>query len=415
MELTTLHRNGLRFVLEEKGQSGPNRFTVIIGPNGSGKSRLLRAIVDHVSEPVEGTSLNSHTVGATSVAAISNLITDSFPFARASAPNYRYLGIRQSNNAATTGALRDLTAQAVALSLGEPWRAQPVFGAVNLLGFRDFSVAFVGAKRPTRKDKLASALEWELRGHELSAGQVVERLYDGLVEIQGSLSTLRHSSQAESQRRMRQVQTLSDALAIDAHALLRIAKRTGFFDLELAVHDGDRWVADHELSTGQLLLLSLVARVAAFVQPNSLVLVDEPETALHPTWQSALVQLIRESLPSELSSHFFLATHSPYVVADGSDLLVPSEQWGHFEEYPEHFWGRSPENLLYRAFRARVTGNSAVDEDLLLVAETVGARQRPEDIGPARGAIRRLRAIAGDDTPSLNAMLDDALDSLEIG
>ena len=57
------------------------------------------------------------------------------------------------------------------------------------------------------------------------------------------------------------------------------------------------------------------------VKPNTLVLIDEPELSLHISWQKAFMDDLLEIIRI---AHFdvLVATHSPYIVGDRSDLLV---------------------------------------------------------------------------------------------
>ena len=149
--LMALDSDGFRFSLSpDQAPSGGNRFSVIVGPNASGKSRLLAQIVKEVnSDRGRGLIEVTHS-SVEQVLAISSLVTDSFPFVAAAGRGYRYLGIRQSSNTATTGSLRDLTGQAVALAMRDEWRANSVFAVLNLVGFTDLSVEFVVPKRALR-------------------------------------------------------------------------------------------------------------------------------------------------------------------------------------------------------------------------------------------------------------------------
>lgn len=411
--IISVHRSGIQFALSpESNNSTANRFTVVIGPNASGKSRLLREIVAETLESAERKEFSDDATHQR-VLAISSLVTDSFPFATGGSTDYRYLGIRQSSNTATTGSLPDLTAQSVALAMRETWRVQALLSVVRLLGFADLSIRLVPSKRKRLDSEvLRKAIAWEYRAQENSDYVSPEVLLPELMRYRDSLPASQFNSLSGAQAQIWELLELAERSRIDGYALLRVAKRVGILETQFALHNRDRWVLDHELSAGQLLLLSLVARVAAFLQPESLVVIDEPETALHPSWQSDLIPLLRDVIPPDYNSHFFLATHSPYLVSDGTDLLVPSGAWGHFEEYPDPFFGRSPETILYRVFGARVTGNSLVDEDLTTITEALAGLEPPTDSGPVYSAVQRLKRIAGDDTPTLNQIIDDASEIL---
>jgi len=75
------------------------------------------------------------------------------------------------------------------------------------------------------------------------------------------------------------------------------------------------------LSSGEQHELVLLYDLLFKVKPNTLVLIDEPELSLHISWQKGfmddLLEIIRVAQFDVL-----MATHSPYIVGDRSDLLV---------------------------------------------------------------------------------------------
>jgi predicted ATPase len=57
-------------------------------------------------------------------------------------------------------------------------------------------------------------------------------------------------------------------------------------------------------------------------RPNSLILIDEPEISLHVEWQIAFLEDLQQI--AKIASHdVVIATHSPQIVNDRSDLMVP--------------------------------------------------------------------------------------------
>ncbi|WNG95006.1 AAA family ATPase [Mycobacterium sp. ITM-2016-00318] len=71
----------------------------------------------------------------------------------------------------------------------------------------------------------------------------------------------------------------------------------------------------HKLSTGHKIVLNIVAQLAAHLRTRSLVLIDEPETHLHPPLVAALLGAIQVLLKAH-SSFAVIATHSPVVVQE---------------------------------------------------------------------------------------------------
>jgi ABC-type cobalamin/Fe3+-siderophores transport system ATPase subunit len=68
-------------------------------------------------------------------------------------------------------------------------------------------------------------------------------------------------------------------------------------------------------STGHKIVLLIITGLLANIEPCSLVLVDEPETHLHPPLLAGLMHALRNIL-SEHEAFAVVATHSPVVVQE---------------------------------------------------------------------------------------------------
>lgn len=104
-------------------------------------------------------------------------------------------------------------------------------------------------------------------------------------------------------------------------AILTVLGETGNTKRELALHReifNDSDVEDsffEDLSSGQGILCHLVTGLLGWLQPNSIVLFDEPETHLHPNAVANLFQVLTEIL-KKTDSVAILATHSPVVIQE---------------------------------------------------------------------------------------------------
>lgn len=84
--------------------------------------------------------------------------------------------------------------------------------------------------------------------------------------------------------------------------------------------DGVRLMLD-TLSSGEQHELVLHYDLLFRVQPNTLVLIDEPELSLHVAWQKRFLPDLLE-IVKVTKFDVILATHSPYIVGDRSDLMI---------------------------------------------------------------------------------------------
>ena len=76
------------------------------------------------------------------------------------------------------------------------------------------------------------------------------------------------------------------------------------------------------LSSGEQHELVLIYGLLFQVSPQSLVLIDEPELSLHVTWQKAFLTELFAIIKS-VNFDVLIATHSPFIVGDRLDLMVP--------------------------------------------------------------------------------------------
>ncbi|MBO9707148.1 MAG: ATP-binding protein [Caulobacter sp.] len=98
-------------------------------------------------------------------------------------------------------------------------------------------------------------------------------------------------------------------------------------DIASALTDLDdevREEAVQSLSAGQRLIVSIFSNIVGFIEEKSLLLIDEPETNLHPGLLSTFVAALNETLV-EFDSYAIVASHSPILLQQ-----VPARYVRHF-------------------------------------------------------------------------------------
>ena len=104
------------------------------------------------------------------------------------------------------------------------------------------------------------------------------------------------------------------------HKVIRVDRERGFV---ASTGNGQPLELD-ALSSGEQHELVLLYDLLFRVQPNTLVLIDEPELSLHVEWQKRfLADLLQIVKAADIDA--LVATHSPFIVGDRSDLMVPLE------------------------------------------------------------------------------------------
>ncbi|QCZ29837.1 AAA family ATPase [Leclercia adecarboxylata] len=76
-----------------------------------------------------------------------------------------------------------------------------------------------------------------------------------------------------------------------------------------------------KLSSGQKIVLSILSSIYEHIEENSLVIIDEPETHLHPSLIASFMHSIRAIL-TEFNSYAIIATHSPVILQESPSKFV---------------------------------------------------------------------------------------------
>ncbi|MEN8220601.1 MAG: AAA family ATPase [Pseudomonadota bacterium] len=91
-------------------------------------------------------------------------------------------------------------------------------------------------------------------------------------------------------------------------------------DIYFETQNSERFGID-ALSTGEKTLLTKVLYLYLSEIKNSIILIDEPELSLHPTWQNNILQLY-ENLAENNNNQIILATHSPHILASAKSNSI---------------------------------------------------------------------------------------------
>lgn len=107
------------------------------------------------------------------------------------------------------------------------------------------------------------------------------------------------------------------------------------------------------LSSGQAILANFITSLVAWLEPNSLVLFDEPETHLHPNAVASLFNVFHMAL-KQYESFAIIATHSPVVIQEiPSKRVILFERRGNVttaERLPVETFGQNISELTRHVF-----------------------------------------------------------------
>ncbi|WFU88751.1 AAA family ATPase [Rhizobium sp. CC1099] len=205
-------------------------------------------------------------------------------------------------------------------------------------------------------------------------------IYCGIRDENGNLSqTGLQRTFRSNKARVRRLDRREDWIRHIAK-ILGETSELGEADLQREI-DSD--LADSEmlgwLSSGQAILCHFVTGLLAWLQPESLVLFDEPETHLHPNAVANLFVVLTEILRDH-RSYAVVATHSPIVIQEipSKRVMVFTREEGvtyanplKFEsfgesvaELTEHVFKTQEAESLYREVLDRIARNMTLEEAL---------------------------------------------------
>lgn len=337
-----------------------NFITVINGENGTGKSALLRAVSDlslgrSASRQRGGifTKIEGKFVGGPSsrTIALSGTVNDRFPVMaggdlrpsvrRYDLEEFLYFGPKYSGGIAShSRASSNITRSVLAGALSGWDFGRGLTHLTDFLGF-DAKVRISFAVNDNRlkdfakylrslQDALSKATDEleKIPDHVRNALLLLEQLI-GFKDIQSSLDARRHKFPKDiyadiSTGKLRgHIELVKEFLghiplqSANEEAILSTCVSIGLLRPSVAfqMRGGKDFIEIEDMSSGQWQLVNCMFNLSAFLQDDTLVLIDEPENSLHPQWQRNYISLVRRMMAHRNGCHVLIATHSPFLVS----------------------------------------------------------------------------------------------------
>lgn len=126
-----------------------------------------------------------------------------------------------------------------------------------------------------------------------------------------------------------------------------------------------------ELSSGEKQILFTFLTLLAYIESKSLIMIEEPENSLHPSWQKKIIPLLQNLTESKRwGVQVIIATHSPFITGDlkpdNSSVIISKKHEDNttYEllEFSTYAW--SLENILYQVFNMDTVRNYYIDGDI---------------------------------------------------
>jgi predicted ATP-binding protein involved in virulence len=148
---------------------------------------------------------------------------------------------------------------------------------------------------------------------------------------------------------------------------LRVRRRPRLY---MAVDKNGETLNVAQLSQGEKSLMALVGDIArrlAMLNPalenplagDGIVLIDEVDLHLHPSWQRRLCERLTETFPN---CQFVLTTHSPLVISDCKNVLIYTLANGELRQLPSQY-GQDANTVLLDVMNTSIR-NEKIDTEL---------------------------------------------------
>ncbi|MGS4887052.1 AAA family ATPase [Roseibium sp. MB-4] len=329
--------------------------SILVGPNGSGKSSALREIAMHYKK---------HR----NVAIICNTRHDRFVGLRS---------IKRISASRSDQSPKNVVKKAVANSLSETGSA--FFQISSILEYCGYEARFgFEVVLGERRFYSADDLRYEIRSQYETAK--IPRRFNSMMEdnsLDTAMSFLQRLSPGnrfwlDAREGGFKFSRLSEFGAVlKLEALLR--RLDAIRDIKVFLRRSREEEIEMELaSSGQLFLISSLLYLITNTGDDPIIIIDEPENSLHPSWQREYIEKILAAM-SFRNASIFVATHAPLVVtgalASNPDLVSVFEVRDGVPKFLAlEVDRRSPssiEEILWRAFEVVTPANHFVSEQIV--------------------------------------------------
>ncbi len=404
--------------LSKPSENEENFFTVVIGNNGTGKSRLLRGIVDSYRKrniKRKPTSVQGEPHSPKKIIAITTSLSDKFPadlsLSRNARPHtikekYCYLGPKGRVGGSSNRALMDKAISYLMSNADEKSNFHQYNEIFNYLQYEPILKLEYKLRMPAEFKNIVGSIDGEIlknfiKLQSVKRGGIRQGVFSRFLELpdyywEELADAYRYAFEEQSFHRSNEFSFLinfsEENMTRSEHVISsQEVSRYRVFDdlrkLELMrsmqvklykKHGGEFNYTD--ASSGEASILSTLIGLVPNLEDDSLILIDEPEISLHPSWQYRYIELVDRLLKSVKGCHVIIATHSHFLI---SDLPNGRSNVVHFKAskgnqidvdyYEDNTNGMSAEDVLLNIFDMPSTRNyylgAIVTESLELLAE----------------------------------------------
>lgn len=219
---------------------------------------------------------------------------------------------------------------------------------------------------------------------------------DKLLETLGDNNEVWHKLQSlMASSRDRQLTAVRKAISnfMPGFGNLRVRRKPR---LHMSIDKNNQTLNVMQLSQGEKSLMALVGDVArrlAMMNPalenplhgDGVVLIDEVDMHLHPTWQRSIIARLTSTFPN---CQFILTTHSPLVISDYKNVLVYSLDDGAVSQVPSQY-GEDANSVLLNVMDTHIR-NAEITIKLNNLLDLIQSANNPSSLAKAKESLKLL-------------------------
>jgi predicted ATP-binding protein involved in virulence len=137
-----------------------------------------------------------------------------------------------------------------------------------------------------------------------------------------------------------------------------------------------------ELSNGEQELITKAFSIYLSEIKDSIILIDEPESSLHPIWQSRITQLYQK-IANQYNNQIILSTHSPHIVSavykEQIRVLIKEDNHLSVISNFNRSYGAKVDQILLEIFRTNGLRIPEIENKLIQLREWVTLNQYDTD------------------------------------